>query len=124
MWEAIRRIAGQCCSSFGAECEVEIQEGLPVLNNDPDICDKLSAAAVNILGKQHVCSIAPSPGSDDFSCFQLLAPGVQFKVGTGSTLPESRFGIHNPENLFDEGSIYVGAAVMCQYLLEQLEGNR
>lgn len=120
MWESIRRITSQCCAAMGAEGEVEIREGLPVLDNDPRICDGISAAAARILGADHVHTVPATPGSDDFSCFQTLAPGVQFRVGTGNSAPKSRFGIHNPQNLFDEESIYAGAAVMCQYLLEVL----
>lgn len=121
LWQSIRRISEHCCAAMGARCTVEILEGIPVLVNDPELCAGLSRAAEHILGPGHTHTLAASPGSDDFSCFLEDHPGVQFKVGTGNALPESRYGIHNPQNIFDEEAVYTGTAVLCQYLLEQLE---
>ena len=120
MWDSIRRVTQHCCQALRAEGTVEILEGVPSLTNDASICDGLEQAADKILGSGRVRHLPASPGSDDFSCFLELAPGVQFRVGTGNGQKESRLGLHNPANLFDEGAVYVGAAVMGQYLLDQL----
>lgn len=120
LWEAIRRVTQNCCQAMRAHGTVEILEGVPPLVNDAAICDGLEQAADRILGGGHVHRRPASPGSDDFSCFLSLAPGVQFRVGTGNGQPNSRLGLHNPANLFDEGAVYIGAAVMGQYLLDQL----
>lgn len=118
MWDAIRRISDCCCKAMRAEAEVEIREGVPVMVNDPDLCHQLAAAGEAMLGAEKVhWSDVPSPGSDDFSCYCQLAPSVMFRLGTSNGDPATNFGIHNPKNLFDEGSIRVAAAVLCQYLL-------
>lgn len=123
MWQSIRRITEHCCAAMRAEGSTEILEGVPVLYNDPGLCAVLRTAAGAVLGEENVVDFPASPGSDDFSCFLEKAPGFQFRVGTANAAPESKLGIHNPKNIFDEESIYVGAAAMAAYILEQLGGK-
>lgn len=118
MWDAIRRIADGCCQSMRAQAEVTIEEGVPVMVNDPAICQKLADCAGRLLGEQGVFwKDLPSPGSDDFSCYLSMAPGAMFGIGTANDDPRSRYGIHNPQNLFDEASIRTGTAVCAAFLL-------
>lgn len=120
MWQSIRRIAEHGAAAMRAGAEVEIKEGVPVLVNSPTVIDHISIAAEKVLGKENIVFLEnPSPGSDDFSCFLTHAPGVQFRVGTANASEESKLGIHNPKNIFDEDSIYTSGAVMLQYILDQ-----
>lgn len=121
MWQSIRRITEYGAAAMRATAEVEIKEGVPVLVNSPTVIDGIATAAEKVLGKDNIVFLAsPSPGSDDFSCFLEHAPGVQFRVGTANASEESKLGIHNPKNIFDEASIYTSSAVMLQYILDQL----
>ena len=95
---------------------------MPVLYNDPKLCEILREAATKTLGAEYVLDFPASPGSDDFSCFLEKAPGFQFRVGTGNDSPESRLGIHNPKNIFDEKAIRVGAEALAAYILKEMGG--
>jgi len=118
MWDAITRISKLGSQALRSWAEVEIREGIPPLINDPLIVDRLASSAEAVLGHDSVVwADQPSPGSDDFSCFLKLAPGVQFRMGTANNDPRSALGLHNPENIFDESAIYNAAAVMLQYAL-------
>lgn len=118
MWDAITRISKLGSQALRSWAEVEIREGIPALINDPFIVDRLASSAEEVLGHDSVVwANQPSPGSDDFSCFLKLAPGVQFRIGTANDDPRSALGLHNPENIFDESAIYNAAAVMLQYVL-------
>ncbi|HWP51039.1 MAG TPA: M20 family metallopeptidase [Clostridia bacterium] len=121
IWEAIRRMTEYGATAMRATATTEIEEGVPVLINDPAIVDGISAAAQKLLGESGVVFLEqPSPGSDDFSCYLNQAPGVQFRVGTNNGEACTKLGIHNPENIFDEESIYISSAVMLQYILDKL----
>ncbi|WMJ83720.1 M20 metallopeptidase family protein [Oscillospiraceae bacterium LTW-04] len=119
IWEAIRRVSKSCCEAMRAEADVVIEEGVPALINADEVIDRIAAAAEKTIGTENVIWYEkPSPGSDDFSRFLDFCPGAQFRVGTGNDLPESRIGLHNPKNIFDEKAIGVAAAVMAQYTLD------
>lgn len=121
MWQSIQRVTEHGAAAMRATATVEIEEGVPALVNDPAIVDDIAAVAQRVLGAENVVFLEqPSPGSDDFSCFLQKAPGVQFRVGTHNGTPNSRLGIHNPENIFDERAIYLSGAIMLQYILDKL----
>lgn len=121
MIAAIRRISEDTAAAMRAEADVTVLEGVPVLYNDPDVDARLAKAADAVLGSDHVAYLEyPSPGSDDFSCFLDFAPGEQFRIGTGTADPNSRLGLHNPGNLFDESAIRAGAAVLSEYTRREL----
>lgn len=119
---SIRRISRSCCEAMGAEAEVSVSEGMPVLFNTPEIIDGIRASAQKILGPDCVQELpTASPGSDDFSCYLALAPGALFRMGTGNEDPATHVGLHNAGNRFDERGISAGAAVIAQYLLDFLQ---
>lgn len=120
MLDSIKRIAKHCCEAMRAKAEVKVICGIPVLVNDSGIVDDLALAAKETIGLEHVFyPERPSPGSDDFAVFLKKMPGVQFLIGTANENPDSRIGLHNPKNLFDEAGIYTGAVVMSQFVLNQ-----
>lgn len=122
LWKAIKRVAEYSCLAMRAEAVVEIIEGMPCLYNNEKIIDDLQTAAEATIGAENINIIpAPSPGSDDMALFGALQPIAQFRVGTGNTNPNSRIGLHNSQNIFDEKAISVGAIVMAQYVMNYLK---
>ncbi len=122
MWEAIKRVAQNSCEAMRATAQVEIIEGVPSLQNAPEIIDGLVKAATATLGADKVHMLpAPSPGSDDISCFCNLVPGAQFRLGSATHDPNSQIGLHNPKNIFGDEGLQAGAAVMAQFTLDYLK---
>ena len=98
--------------------EVTWEKGMPPLVNDETVIDRLQAAAEKTIGTDHVVTIQnPSLGSEDFSyLFPEYGPGAQFSLGCGNDSdPNTRHGLHNSKNVFDEGCLAVGTAVLVQY---------
>ena len=103
--------------------EVIWHSGVPTLVNDENVVDGIIAAAEKIIGAENIVTLAnASLGSEDFSIFfPEYGPGAQFSVGTGIPgVPESKIGLHNAKNLFNEESIDVGASVIIQYVRDFL----
>ena len=96
---------------------------LPPLINDPAVIDAIAKAAAETIGKENIRQIPyPSTGSDDFSwMFPKLCPGCQFRLGTGNPEePNSRLGLHNPKNIFDEKALPTGVKVLTQFTRDYL----
>lgn len=118
MQNAVERIVTSCCEAMRGYGEVTWEKGMPPLVNDLTVIDDLAAAAAETIGADHVITIQnPSLGSEDFSyLFPEYAPGAQFRLGSGNdTDPNTRHGIHNSKNVFDDSCIAVGTAVLVQY---------
>lgn len=118
MQEAIERISVSCAEAMRGHAEVRWEKGMPPLVNDQNVIAGLRAAAEETIGEDHVITVQnPSLGSEDFSfLFPLLAPGAQFRLGSGNDAdPNTRHGLHNSKNVFDDSCIAAGTAVLVQY---------
>ena len=118
MMTAIELIAKCKAESMRGSAEIAWEDGMPPLVNDDNVIDGLAAAAAETIGSDNVINVKnPSLGSEDFSClFPRFAPGAQFRLGSGNDAdPNSRHGIHNSKNTFDDSCIATGAAVIVQY---------
>ena len=118
MQEAIDRITVSCAEAMRGKAEVTWNKGMPPLVNDTPIVDGIRAAAQKLLPADAIKTIAdPSLGSEDFSyLFPAYGPGAQFSLGCGNDSdPNTRHGLHNSKNVFDEGCLAVGTAVLVQY---------
>lgn len=124
--DAIRRIVNHVCEGMRAKGTVEISEGnIPPIINRADVVDGIVKAADQVLGKGHVRELPnPSMGSDDFAVFLNQCEGAQFFLGTGNEQECSRLGLHKGNNIFDERSLVVGTAVLCQYIMNELGGHK
>ena len=118
MQNAIDRIVKNCCEAMRGSGEVFWDKGMPPLVNDDAVIDALTVAATETIGADHIVAIKnPSLGSEDFSyLFPQYAPGAQFRLGSGNDVdPNTRHGLHNSKNTFDDSCLVAGAAVLVQY---------
>ena len=118
MQAAIDRICISCAEAMRGSAEIRWEKGMPPLVNDRNVIEGLRTAAEKTIGADHVITVQnPSLGSEDFSfLFPLLAPGAQFRLGSGNDVdPNTRHGLHNSKNIFDDSCIAAGTAVLVQY---------
>lgn len=122
MREAIDRIVALCPEAMRGRGEITWEDGMPPLVNDDAVVDRIVDAAAKTIGAERVITVEnPSMGSEDFSClFPEFGPGAQFSIGSGNDDPNSRIGLHNSKNVFDEGSIASGTAVLVQFVRDYL----
>ena len=122
MVEAIKRIVKSCAEGMRGSAEITWESGLPPLVNNDEVIDGLHAAAEKTIGADHIVMVAnPSVGSEDFSVFfPEYGPGAQFRLGSGNDDPNSRNGLHNSKNIFDDSCIETGASVLVQYVRDFL----
>ena len=123
MQEAIERITKASAEAMRGHAEVTWEKGMPPLVNDVEVVEDLQAAAEKTIGADHVITVQnPSLGSEDFSyLFPEYAPGAQFRLGSGNDIdPNTRHGLHNSRNVFDDSCLAAGTAVLVQYVRDFL----
>lgn len=124
MQEAIDRIVSSCSQAMRGRGEITWEKGMPPLVNDADVINRLQEAAKKTIGADHIITIQnPSLGSEDFSyLFPEYAPGAQFRLGSGNDEdPNTRHGLHNSKNVFDDACLTAGASVMIQFIRDFLQ---
>ena len=123
MQEAIERITKASAEAMRGHAEVTWEKGMPPLVNDVEVIEDLQAAAEKTIGADHVITVQnPSLGSEDFSyLFPEYAPGAPFRLGSGNDIdPNTRHGLHNSRNVFDDSCLAAGTAVLVQYVRDFL----
>ena len=122
MKQSVERIVTLGAETLRGKGEITWGDGMPPLVNDDAVIDLVAAAAEKTIGADRIFTFdSPSMGSEDFSClFPEYAPGAQFRLGSGSSDPNTRHGIHNSKNTFDEDCIAAGTAVLVQFVRDYL----
>lgn len=120
--EKIERICKNTALSFGGTAEIDYIEGFPSVYNDPESNDLVVAAAKEILSEDDVIEIqSPHLGSEDFSYYQEVVPGVMFMLGSGVE-GEDRGSLHSSNLNIHEDALAVGIKVFTS-IATKLCGN-
>jgi amidohydrolase len=109
--EGVRELSAAVAQAFGCQAEVRITEGEPVLVNDDDLAHA-TQRRLRELGVTVDDSLR-SAGSDDFSYYSDMMPGLMIFVGTG----HARETLHSPGFAPDDSVIGdVARALLAAYL--------
>ena len=63
-------------------------------------------------------------GSEDFALLTGLVPGAFFNIGAEVADPEGRYSCHNPNVVFDESALPIGAATFANCAIQWLKHNK
>ncbi len=107
--------------ALGGDYELQIKPGYPALHNDPRLCDRVSRAAVALLGAQVLGEPRISMGSEDMAYFHERVPGAHFRLGVRRPGEPSR-GLHSPTFDLDEAALPIGAALLARAALDLAAG--
>jgi IAA-amino acid hydrolase len=106
---------------FGGGYSLEIQEGYPVLVNDPEKAALMRGVAEELLGEQHVTEAPRRTGAEDFSLL-IQAAGQGGAFGRlGAAIEGDPRIQHHPRFDIDERCLPVGAAVLAGLAYRYLE---
>ncbi|GBC61927.1 amidohydrolase [Desulfonema ishimotonii] len=103
--------------SFGAEIDLGMGDGYPVLENDPGVTAYGREFARRVLGEAYVHMRPPCMGGEDFSYFCRRWKGAMFHIGCRNPEEEFRFGLHSQffkldERVLDAGTAFFGEMLM------------
>jgi len=111
----VEQIAHGVAQAHGAKALVEMSEGEPVLENDPQVIDLLRNAANDVLDPGQVVELSRgSMGSEDFAFYTQVVPGAMFRLGVRAAGDTDGFSLHHPKFNVDESALAVGANVLIE----------
>lgn len=107
--DSIRQIVRSMADAHKARIEVEIEQGIPAIINQPQIAQMAREVARACLGENSVAKIlATNMGAEDFSCFLEHTDGCYIRIGAWNGVEETA-PAHSSHFNFDEGALAVGA---------------
>ena len=120
--EQVTMLAESISRGSRAGCTVCIEKGYPVTNNDPALTEAMVPTLDRVAGPGLLQLVPKVTGSEDFSYFQRIVPGLFFFVGvTAPDIdPAKAYSNHSPKFQADERGLLIGvralAHVACDYL--------
>jgi amidohydrolase len=110
--ELIRKQAVELVHSMGAEIDVHIDVGYPVVYNQEALNEEAREAAENFLGKENVLETEVRMGSEDFGFYTQQIPGCFYRLGVMNRDKGILSGVHTPTFDIDESAIETGMGMM------------
>jgi len=121
LWQDLRRTF-EVSRALGGDFQLEIEEGFPILVNEPSIDAIVCQVATDLLGPDSVLPVIPEMGAEDFSILASRAPGAMFFLGVRQADSARPLQLHSPDFDVDESALPIGAALLAEtarrYLME------
>lgn len=109
----VERIAQATCAMYGANCEVELETGYPVLVNHPRETEVFRQACRAALGEDNgIENSRPVPGAEDFARYLEVKPGAFLFLGCRNEQKGAVWPHHHPRFNIDEDVLPLGVEVM------------
>jgi amidohydrolase len=123
--ERVTYLAEAISRGSRAGCTVCIRKNYPVTVNHPHLTEAMLPTLRRTAGAEHVVLVPKITGSEDFSFFQQLVPGLFFFVGVTppGTDPATAAPNHSPRFQVDERSLLLGVRALAQLACDFLESG-
>jgi len=116
----IRKLAEGLVQSMGGQCEVNIVDGYPYLENEPELTNRAKNAAIDYLGAENVLDLDIWMASEDFSYYSHEMDACFYRLGTRNEAKGIVSGVHTPTFDIDEDSLEIGAGLMAWLAISEL----
>ena len=124
--ERVTSISESIAKGARATCTVCINKNYPVTVNDPVLTEAMAPTLGRVAGADKLQVVPKVMGSEDFSFFQRVVPGLFFFLGV---VPEGKdpkevAPNHSPRFFIDEKSLVVGVRALANVACDFLEAKR
>jgi amidohydrolase len=121
--ERVRTTAEGIAQAARAGCKVCIERGYGVTVNDAALTETMLPTLRRVAGAERVITVPKVTGSEDFSCYQQVVPGMFFFVGVtpADQDPEHAEPNHSPRFVVDEAALPLGVRALAQLACDWLE---
>ena len=118
--DLIRRLATDLVHGMGAEIDLHIDVGYPMVYNNEQLDALAREQASDYLGAVNVLETEVRLGAEDFGYYTRQIPGCFYRLGVMNVEKGITAGVHTPTFNIDESAIEIGAGVMA-WFAAQLE---
>ncbi len=110
--ELIRKQTIGLVEAMGAEAEIKIDLGYPVVKNDAPLTEKATQLAIQFAGPENVSETEMRMGAEDFGFYAQVIPGCFFRLGVRDEANNIIHNVHTPNFDVNEKAIVLGAGMM------------
>ncbi|HMH24236.1 MAG TPA: M20 family metallopeptidase [Puia sp.] len=110
--ELIRKLATELVHSMGAEIDLHIDIGYPMVYNNESLDSIARREAAVYMGKENVLETEIRLGAEDFGYYTRQIPGCFYRLGVMNVGKNIVSGVHTPTFNIDESAIAIGAGMM------------
>jgi len=110
--ELIRKQATELVHSMGAEIDLHIDVGYPMVHNNEALDVVARAAAREFVGADRVFETEIRMGAEDFGYYTQQIPGCFYRLGVMNVEKGITSGVHTPTFNIDESAIEIGVGMM------------
>ena len=123
--ERVTTLAESVARGSRASCAVCIDKKYPVTINDPALTEAMVPTLARVAGPDRVELIPKVTGSEDFSFFQRIVPGLFFFVGVTppEVDPKDAYSNHSPRFFADERALVLGVRSLAHLACDWLESR-
>jgi len=108
----IRKMAKGLAISTGAEIDVNVDVGYPVVNNDVQLYPVARTKAEEYAGKENISETEVRMGAEDFGYYTQEIPGCFYRLGVMNEGKGITSSVHTPTFNIDESAIETGMGMM------------
>ena len=109
----MKNIINGICAGYGAEAQINVLRGLPVLINEEKAVDYSAEVAEKIAGKENLMILQnPMMGAEDFAYFAEAIPSSFVWIGSASEEKGLTQQNHQPRFDFDEDALALGIRLL------------
>jgi amidohydrolase len=121
----IRHVATKIGESMGAQVDVNIEKGVPVTYNDPELTEQMVPTLEQTAGTENVILADAITGAEDFSFFQKEIPGFYFFTGgmPKDMDPSEAAPHHTPDFYIEEEGMKLGVKTMTTLAVDYMMQN-
>ncbi len=110
--ELIRKQAVALAEGMGAEIDLHIDVGYPMVDNNEELDTLARREAAYYMGRENILETEIRMGSEDFGYYTRQIPGCFYRLGVMNVEKGITAGVHTPVFNIDESAIEIGAGMM------------
>lgn len=117
----IKKMAESMAEGMGGSCEVNIVNGYPYLENNPELNRICRDAAVEYLGEENVLDLDLWMASEDFSYYSHEMDACFYRLGVRNEAKGITSFVHTPTFNIDEDVLKISVGLMAWLAIKTLE---
>ncbi|HWB63786.1 MAG TPA: amidohydrolase, partial [Chitinophagales bacterium] len=116
----IKAVCQEVANKHGANCDVNILQGYPVLVNNEPLTAAVKKLAQEFAGNENILEIPTRMGSEDFAYYTHQVPACFYRLGVGNKAKGITSGIHTPTFNIDEDALKMSIGLMAWIALKSI----